>query len=91
MNTFQARIPTLALAIVGFLAFALSVIYVPTFSGFAAGAFKGALVIALSVAFDAFVLRRSNTFEQIVERQNVAYAVFFGLVVLAVAVAVSTA
>ena len=88
---FQSRTAALVLAVLGLGLYLASATVVPGLSGFAAGVLKGALVIGLAVAFDALVLRSSDTCTEIVERRNVAYAVFFGLVVVAIGIAVSTA
>lgn len=91
MERFQSRGAAVLLPLLGLVLFGLAVVFIPTFSGFAAAVFKGALVIALGVAFDAFVLRESDTLTEIVRKGNVAYAVFFGLVIVAIGIAVSTA
>lgn len=90
LTKFQSRLSPLVLLIAAVAVFVLSMVFMPQYSSFTAGLIKLALVIGGSVAFDVFVLRNSNTFEQIVEKQNVAYAVFFGAVIIALGAAVST-
>ncbi len=91
MPKFQSRTAALALAALALVAFVVSMFVVPAYSSFTAALLKGALVVGFSVAYDALVLRESNTHDKIVRQGNEAYAVFHGLVILAVAVAIAGA
>lgn len=61
------------------------------FAGFAAGPLKACLGLALLWAFDALVLKRSNTTREIVEQHNVAYAVVMLSAAIIIAASVATA
>jgi len=71
--------------------FALLLTYVPQLSGFGAGALKAALGIAGLVVVDVWVLRQSNTYVQIVQEKNVAYAIMLLAYALILAATLATA
>lgn len=87
----QSRQSAFWFVVLGVAALALSMLVLPGYSSFTASVLKGALVVGFAVAYDALVLRRSNSHEQVVEQQNLAYAVFHGMVVVAIAIAIASA
>ena len=63
-------------------------VFLPEYSTLTALAIKVAVVILGGVAYDVFVLQESNTFEEIIEKQNIAYALHLGAVYVAFGLAV---
>lgn len=85
-NPLHSRTAPVAAVIFGLAAFGISMVFGPEYSGFTAGLLNIALLIGALIVFDAFVLTRSDSLVEIIEKGNVAYAIYLGLVVVAFAV-----
>ena len=91
MDRFQSHGWPLALTALTLAFFLVLLLTVPSLAGFAAGVFKACLGLALLVAFDALVLRRTDTQREIIEKHNVAYALVMLAAALIIAASVATA
>ena len=86
---FHSRLAPWLLLAVGVVALAVSMVTLPEYSQFTAGALNVALLFGALVVFDVLILRRSDTLLEIVEQKNVAYGVYLGLVAVAIAIVIA--
>lgn len=87
---FQSRLSPVFFLLAAVAVFVLSMALLPEYSSFTAIGIKIALVIAGGVGFDVFVLRKSNTYDQIMRRQNIAYAILLAGVYVGLGLAVGS-
>lgn len=87
----NSRLGPTVLAVLTLAAFAAAITVVPAFAGFAAGSFKAMLGVLGLVLVDVWVLRRSNTYDEIIVHRNVAYALTLLAYAIIIAASVATA
>ena len=84
-----------AFFLITFALAATSVLYTFTvltaFSGFAAGLMKAVLGILFFYAFDKILLKEVDTVNELIQKQNIAYAIFILGFALIIAATVATA
>ena len=90
-DRFQSRLTPVVACVVALALFLALAAFFPALSTIGAGAFLLALGVGGFVAIDAFVLKNSSTYEEVVVKKNVAYAIALLAYALIVSAAISTA